>query len=182
MKFIKQIQFKLHDRSLEKKIGAEKIDRQSLGYHQAKNIGFVYNGSELSERKTIDGFAEELKKAGKKVEHFVFLDQKEREPNFVHNHFCQKDLNWFGKNKSTEASSFTKKKFDLLIAFHNEQPINDLAAQSISHLRIGPKTNKSYCYDLMIDTKSNQTTANFIQNVKTFLNKLKSPIDAKSTL
>ena len=181
MKFIQKIRYQLHDRMIEKRLNA-KIRRQSIDYEKVATIGLLFNGSTLENRDQVLAFAKQLKGKGKKVELYCFIDSKEPQPDFGIAHFTRKDLNWVGKNQALSAAEFCEKQFDLLIGCSDEMVLNDLAAQSKSKLRVGPITEKDYCYDLMIARKPSVTLSNYLKSIEKLLNKLKQNANAKTSI
>jgi len=181
MKFIQKIRYQLHDRMIEKKLNPQLL-RHSIDYEKVSWVGILFNGTTLESRDQVQAFAKQLKAKGKKVDLFCFIDSKEEQPDFGLAHFTKKDLNWLGKNQAIQAQEFCEKQFDLLIGCEDELPLNDLAAQSKSKLRVGPITEKEYCYDLMVARKPTVTLATYLNQIEQLLNKLKQGKNAKKSI
>jgi len=172
MELIKKIKHQLHDRMIEKRMSTS-IQRSSIDFDRVKNVGIIFNGTELKDREQIEAFKNNWEKKGKSVRLLCYLDSKEQEPNLTIDQFTKSSLNWLGKIQSEKVDSFINQTFDLLISGGNEQVLNDIAAMSKSKLRVGPIIEKEYCYDLMISKDPKKSTAKYLEQVEQFLNKLK---------
>ncbi len=172
MELIKKIKHQLHDRMIEKRM-SKAVQRSSIDFENVKNVGIIFNGTELSDRQQVEAFKIKWEKLGKSIRLLCFYDSKEAQPNLAVDHFTKLEINWLGKLQSEKAEAFINRQFDLLIGCSDEQVLNDIAAMSKSKLRVGPITEKEYCYDMMISRDQNKNTKYYLEQVEQFLNKLK---------
>ena len=68
---------------------------------------------------------------------------------------------------------FLDQKFDLLFVLKPslDEHMEYIAALAYAHLKVGPCTEKTYCFDLMIDADSKQPLDRFIQQIQQLLKK-----------
>ncbi len=161
---------------LERKISQTPIQRQPGDYHSSKKIGILFDATSPENRPVVHQYAETLKQKGKEVKLMAFYDAKQMEPNFTFKHFTQKELNFFRRPKTRIADDFMAQPFDILVnLFLNEEPaLEYISALSKAQLRVGPYTERTYCYDLMIQTTDKQNLARYIEQVEFLLNKMNS--------
>lgn len=171
MEFIKKIQDKLHDRMIKRQIAESKNIRSSIAFANARQIGILFNATELAARKTVLSYIEKLKKQDKQVKLLGYLNEKEVQPDFTFAHFCNQDLNWFGKNKSSAVEDFVQAKMDLLFCLHDDQALVDIAARSNASLRVGPATEEIYPFEIMIE-KGTMKLDKFIEQIEFFVSKV----------
>ena len=86
--------------------------------------------------------------------------------------FNKKNLNWRLAPVGHTVESFIQRKFDILINLSVKEilPLEYISALSQANFRVGPyEKNKTYCYDLMIDTGEEKDLKNLIEQVKHYL-------------
>ena len=181
MELIKRIKHQLHDRMIEKRL-SNKIQRKSIDFEMVKEVGIIFNGTELKDRQEVEAFKEKWQKLGKSIYLLCVFDSKEPQPNLTVDHFTKAQVNWLGKIQSEKVDSFIQEEFDLMISCSQEQVLNDIAAMSKSKLRVGPITEKDYCYDLMISRDQNKGAKQYLEQIERFLTKLKQGKHAKKTI
>ena len=176
MSYFKKQYTRLQDYLLERKISQTSVQRHPMPYADSRSIGILFDASLPPNRIAVTNYAKSLKKKGKKVELLAFYNAKKPEPNFTFRQFTQKDLNFLRRPGGTAIDHFMLNPFDVLInLFLNEEPaLEYISALSQAHLRVGPYTERTYCYDLMIDTPDRQDLSRFIEQVETLLNKMNS--------
>jgi len=171
MEFIKKIQHKLHDRMIRRQMAESKIVRNSVAFAEAAYIGILFNATELKDRQATLSYSEKLKQQGKKVKLLAYLNEKENQPNFTFDHFCNQDMNWFGKINAAVVDEFVPAKFDFLFCLNEDQPLVDIAARSAASLRVGPATEETFPFDLMIE-KGKLNQEKFIEQIEFFIKKI----------
>ncbi len=181
MELIKKIKHRLHDRMIEKRISNSTI-RSSIDFQKIQAVGILFNGTSLENRDQLASFKALWEKSGKSVRLLCYLDTKEPQPNMTIDHFTKLEVNWLGKIQSEKVESFIQQSFDLMISCSDEQVLNDIAAMSKSKLRVGPITEKEYCYDLMISKDSTTSPKKYLEQIEQFLTKLKQGKDANKTV
>lgn len=91
------------------------------------------------------------------------------------NHFTKKDLNWYGRPKSSSAEQFISKEFDILIDLTMEDfyPTFYIASLSRSRFKAGRFVQNDSPYDLMIEIDEEKTIEYFIDQIKHYISELK---------
>lgn len=174
MSYFKRQYTRLQDYMLERKINQNPILRQPGDFQSSESIGILFDANDMATRKIVLEYAEGLKKHNKKVELLAFYKSKKQENNFPFKHFTQKQLNFLRQPDGAIVKDFMFEPFDILInLFLNGHPaLEYISALSAAHLRVGPYTERTYCYDLMIDTANRGDLPGFIKQVEFLLNKV----------
>lgn len=175
MSFIQNTKLFFHRYFLKKQLQQFKRSNKnrSISFGNARSIGILFNATELDNRKTAMKYAENLKAKGKKVKLLGFFDNQMEDENFTFDHFNRKQLDWALRPKSEVVSAFLKQPFDYLINIEPETNLYSeyIATLSQAHLKVGPYTEQSACYDLMIDAKDKTNVWDFINNIELLLEK-----------
>lgn len=177
MSFIKQQYKRLQYFLLERKVRQTPIQRQPGDYRHSKKIGLLFDATVPENRAIVLDYAQSLRQQKKEVKLLAYYHAKKIEPNFTFKHFTLKELNFWGHPGSDSASKeFMAKPFDVLVnLFLHEVPaLEYISALSAAQLRVGPYTERTYCYDLMIETKDPHHLKQYIQQVDFLLNKMNS--------
>ena len=143
-----------------------------FNYNRTKKIGIIFNGRE---RKNIDitrQLIDYFKEKNISCESLGFVNEtRMREFNLASlnmDYFNLKDCNFFGFPKVDKVINFNSKKFDVLINISDEKNLiyDYIVSQSHAKFRVG----KENCelYDLLINTKSNDSK-NFVSEVIFYL-------------
>ena len=111
------------------------------------------------------------KAKAKKVQLLGFFDNKQAGESFTFPYFNRKAIDWALRPSGKEVQEFLKEPFDLLITLdvQSKKYAEYIAALSNAHLRVGPYTPNTYCYDLMLDAGRSSTLTFFIQQLELFL-------------
>ena len=141
----------------------------------AKSIGILFDGTDPEDRKVVLDYAEKVKNAGKKVSSLAFFDNKLKSENFTFHHFNRLQLDFALRPKCKDASEFAEQRFDLLLNLSNRSvlPLDYIAARSKARFRVGPFTEKTFCYDLMIDHSGKNDLGAFLQQVVFYMKKMR---------
>jgi len=175
MGLINDIKSYLYNNSLRKELFNRKVNRQSIDLEHASSIGILINASNLEETEAILKYAEKLQNQGKKVQILGFFDDKKIRSNLNFNHFNRKLVNFFDVPKGQVIVDFIYQPFDLLIiCFYTEnQTLEYIAANSKAHFRIGALTNKTHCFDVILNiSEPTNPTKFFIKEMETILKKM----------
>lgn len=183
MGFLTSTRAKLHDYYLNKELQNHKATHFSMDLGSAKSVGLLLDATELAGREVVLKFSEQLKKEGKEVKLLAFFGGDAKVANFVFPHFTKKDLDFALRPKTAEVKKFMEKPFDILINLtpHGSLPLEYIAAFSKAKFRVGPSTDKTYCYELMIDTAAKKDLQSFIQQVTFFINKMNTTHESSTT-
>jgi len=174
MQIFEQIQTRLHYHFLRKELPRHKFRRSSTFIDDAKKIGILFDASELEEKLAVLRFSKLLRSDGKSVKLLAFVDRSLKGENQPFPTFSKKDLDWALLPKSNIVFEFMEKPFDLLLNFSQKEilPLEYIAATSNARFRVGMASQKTYCYDLMIDTSKERGVQAFIDQVVFYLKKM----------
>ena len=184
MGFVKQAHEKLHDYYLNQSLGKIIVKRKPVNYCDAKNIGILFDSSQPDQRLIITYYANRLRSNEKKVKMLAFFNDKKPHNNFPFKYFTKNELDWLSRPMSNDVQDFIEAKFDILINLNLKPNISFdyITALSKAHLRVGPLTNKTFCYDFMIDTKNKLDLRFFIKQIEFYLKSLHSKKHEYSTV
>lgn len=147
--------------------------RGRVNLETAHTVGILFDATELSQRKTIQQFAEKLRLQSKEVKLLGYVDNKGEAESFSFPSYNQKDLDWTKAPKGEEVQKFIDQKFDLLLVLtpHAASHMEYISALAYAHLKVGPSTPNTYSFDLMIDTGRQNDLSGFIEQVEQLLKK-----------
>ncbi|MDX1939387.1 MAG: hypothetical protein SFU99_02485 [Saprospiraceae bacterium] len=130
--------------------------RPPLSFDKAQDIGILFDATDLSTRQVVLEYADHLRDAGKRVKRLGFFDSKLDDPNFTFKYFNRKKLDWTSRPTGENVKEFTQQSFDwlLILSSYTKSYFEYIAAASNASLRVGPVTENTFCYDIMIDTGS----------------------------
>ncbi len=96
-----------------------------------------------------------------------------------------REVNWKMIPKSAEVSQFLTERFDILINLYlpaqekdhkKNQPIEYISALSKAKLRVGPFSENTASFDLIIDVPAKADLQHLIKQIDFFLNRINSPV------
>jgi hypothetical protein len=135
---------------------AEKLQRKTLNFVDAKAIGILAHISEDSDYQILESLIKKLQAEGKNVKILAYHAQPVDIVNSLkYSFFTPDDLTVTGKIKTEEATDFINTKFDYLYCLNNtSSEVTDyIMLRSKALCRIGKYIpNKDYCFELMIHT------------------------------
>ena len=169
---INQIKKWFHFYFLKKELKFHKAQRQLLNINDAKEIGIIFDATDVDQTAIINQFADSLKGLKKKIYMFGYYNIPKPAINFNFPYFNKANLNWYLEPSGILVEEFIDRKFDILInvSIKENLPLEYIAAFSQASYRVGLyDPNKMYCYDLMIDLKGNKTLQKYIDQVKHYL-------------
>lgn len=172
MSLIKNIRTAFYNRSLQRRLKANAgQDRQAVDFQSATRIGLLFDATELDERETALAYAKSLKQRGKKVKTLGFFDNKLDNPNFTFPHFNRKDIDWAGRPGGEAVETFLQQKMDIFInlATKTTSYTEYIAALAKAPLRVGPCTDQTSSYEVMIDLAGPKTLEAFIKEAEKIL-------------
>jgi hypothetical protein len=173
MQLIEQIRTRFHFKNLEKELPKHQLMRASMYLDNASSVGILFDGTEPAERETVLDYAEQLRKQGKKVKVLAFFNNKLKGESFAFPAFNRLQMDWCLRPNSREALEFKEQLTKSTVL-----PLDYLAAHSKARFRVGPFTEKTYCYDLMIDTSGKTDLKAFLQQVVFYMKKLRPTYEA----
>ncbi len=176
MSFLHNLQLKLHQYFLQKKLKKNQVERYSLPFTKAKRIGILYNATNPENEAIVSAYRKRLQNEGKKVEMLAFINDKENHDQQLFKYFNRKNLSWILEPKGSVVEQFMDTPFDVLLCLHIEPltPLECVAALSKAHLRVGQyRSSNTYdSYDLSIDTPKGDNLKNFIGQVDYYIKNL----------
>lgn len=172
MSLIKNIRTAFYKRALQRQLKAKADpDRPAVSFQSAVRIGLLFDATDLDERETTLAYAKSLKQRGKKVKMLGFFDNKLDNPNFTFPHFNQKDIDWAERPGGKAVEEFLQQKMDIFIhlATKTTSYTEYIAALANAPMRVGPCTDQTFCYEVMIDLAGPQTLEAFIKEAEKIL-------------
>lgn len=176
MGWIKNIRLRLHHYFLQKELKGRKRKTHSVNWEDAGSIGILFNATELKDRQTVLQYKEKLKNEGKQVKLLGYFHTEQSDPNFTFRHFNRKQIDWALRPSSLQIGEFLNMEFDLLLNLEPRTRLYSeyLAALSKARLKVGPVSDNTECYDLMIDTSDHMNIDSFIKQIEALLKKTQS--------
>ncbi|MGK0366134.1 MAG: hypothetical protein ACI85O_003205 [Saprospiraceae bacterium] len=175
MSFIHDLKVKYHNYKFSKATNSLRAKRASVDFDRAETVGLLFDATELNNREIVLKFAKSLENKGKKVRLLGFVNIKEETDNLAFPNFNLKSLNLaLMPESSTDVQEFMKKDFDILINLSLDEtvPLEYIAALSNAKFRVGPFTERTVCYELMIDVTKRKSLDAFIHQAQFFLEKM----------
>ncbi len=178
MSIISKIRSYFFETHLNQKLSQIKVNRASVEFDMAESIGILFDATDASNRNKVMAYAQSMIKNGKKVSLLGFARNKQKDLSFSFKYFTLNEVNWKMIPESPEINQFMNKKFDILINLYlgKNNQIEYISALSKANLRVGPFSENSNCFDLMIDIPNNKGIDHLIKQVDFFLNRINSPV------
>lgn len=171
-----------HQQQLKKLLKARKSPRlqKRVNLSSAKTVGILFDATELDNRNIVLKYAKGLKDLKKKVSLLGFFNNKIEDENYTFKHFNLKNIDWALRPSGAEVKAFMNAPFDVFI---NADPVTKrhseyIAALSHAHLKVGPCTENTYCYDVMIDLGKSMDLHKFLQQVDRLMEKTNTKHEA----
>lgn len=174
MRIIKNWQAQLRAHFLQKMMLQLNCRRHPVPFDSAKSIGVLFDATEQAKRDQVMPFIDTLKRKGIEIVPIGYFDSKQEVDSYTFKGFNKNDIDWMGRPKSHILKNYADKTFDFLICIYQGEclPIEYIAALSKAQMRVGPYTDNTYCYDLIIDTSKNNSIKHFLKEVDFYLNKI----------
>jgi hypothetical protein len=181
MGLIHDLRIKAHRKSLRKKL-KQRIPpqgRDSVNLKSAHTVGLLFRADDPNTRKLVLQYAERLREQGKQTRLLGYLDKLEEGQELAFKCFSRKDLDWAYRPKRAVVKEFREQPLDLLIHLSLKPTLyaEYICALSKAKLRIGPSTENTYAYDLMIDLPSSARLQDFIEQMEALLGKTNTPYE-----
>jgi len=178
MRFFSKIQSYFFKSHLNNKLAQIKSNRTSVDFDFAESIGILFDATDAKHRTKVRDYAQSLIRNGKHVKLLGFINSKEKELSFPFSFFSQREVSWKMIPESPEVDKFLKNDFDILINLYlgKNNPIEYISAVSKANLRVGPYSDNTNSFDLIIDTPIGTDLEHLIKQVNFFLNRINSPV------
>lgn len=179
MGLFQNIRLSLHRKRLEQQLnkrpspkGMDKVNLAS-----AKKVGLLFRGDKPDVCKQVQRYAEVLRKRGKQVRLLAYMDQHQEEEELAFKNYAKKQLDWTYRPTGHTVQEFIQQPFDLLIHLSLSSSLHEayIAATSAAKLRVGPSTDYTYAYDLMIELTPEAGLSAFIEQMEMLLGKTNTP-------
>lgn len=172
---VQEIKSYFFNKKLKSDIENNSINRIINNLNDVTSVGVVFDGTSFQSIHAIHDFEVQLKKMGKQVEIFGYINTNDAKTDSIL--ITNKNLNWYGYPTKKELFNFAEKKFDVIfgIFYDLDSPLNVIFANSKSKLRIGPLANKNEnLFDVLISIDKGLSIVKIIQVLTEFLNKVKT--------
>ncbi|NUQ22585.1 MAG: hypothetical protein HUU34_01435 [Saprospiraceae bacterium] len=169
----RNIQSFFHQRFLSQQLAKLRRERKPVNLDSAQTVGLLFDASSLTARSVVIQYADELRGRNKRVRMLGYLEGHPDTGEFAFPCFSQKQLDWALCPKSKAVDEFLAQPLDVLLMMPpGQQPwLEYIAALSTAHLKVGPYTNHTYCFDVMIDMPAENDLKQFIRQVEQLLKK-----------
>jgi len=142
---------------LERKLKGRVRTKQVCNINDAKNIGIIFNATQLVSFEIIRNFTKNLSEKKIRVSVLGYVHSKKLIDHYLYrkgfNFFTKNNLNWFNKPVSDSVEEFINMPFDILINLCLEEyyPIQYIVALSVSGFKAGKYFEEPNYLDFMID-------------------------------
>jgi hypothetical protein len=173
MRILENWQSQMRSHLLQKMLKQLDVRRNPLPFGDAKSVGILFDATDSQTRDQIIAYVDQLKRSKPYTASIGYFDSKQDISVFSFKAFNKNDLDWLGRPKTDIIETYANRPFDYLICIYEDTclPIEYLAALSNAHFRVGPYTENTYCYDLIIDTKD-KGIKHYLKEVDFYLNKI----------
>ena len=185
MGIISKIRTNIFNAHLNKQLSQIKVARTSIDFEDAQFIGILFDATDGNHRNVVLDYAKSLEKNGKKVKLLGFVKNKQKDLSLPFKFFTLRDVSWKMIPNSDDIERFLNEKFDILINLYlpaqekdskKNQPIEYISALSKASLRVGPFSENTASFDLIIDVRSDADLQQLIKQIDFFLNRINSPV------
>lgn len=152
----------------------KRVNSKSLSFATAKSVAFLFNTEDPEVSSGIEKYAESLRKKGKET---FLLGLNAVSNVLLDTQFpClnKKNIDWVGRPVGTLVDEWLIRPVDVVI--HVSAQKNDileyLTALTPAGLRVGPATDNTHCYDLMLDVPADTTPQTFFKQMESLLGKI----------
>ncbi len=154
--------------------------RKFVSLNEARDIGIVYDATDINKEKTVHQYAERLRHEGKKVFLLGYADVKtlpaNKKTSIQSEYFCKENLTLFNLPDKEKIGHFPEMNFDLLLNIYDKphMPMLAISAYSKAKYRVGPGIPNGLLYfDGIIDTGKNKDLLFLIEQMDFYLKAIK---------
>ena len=181
LKIAKKIRYVLGNYRFQREVEKVKFKRQATGFDEAHKIGLLYDATDEQDYEVIKSYVKSIRNERKDVLALGYVDKRELPKNqfaqYGLDFFTRKNLNWHLIPCNPIVTNFINEPFDILINLSSNScfPLRYIAATSHARFRVGRFDKKStFCYDLMINAKSNTSIQDFLKLADNYIRIIKS--------
>jgi hypothetical protein len=145
-----------------------------LSFHSAKSVAFLFDAENPKVNEEILKYAGQCQKKGKSI---FLLGLHANAKELLELPFpCLKknDIDWAGRPFGKLFDEWLLRPVDIVIHVSSEcnEPLAFITALTPAGLRIGPVTNQTSCYDLMLDVPPDTSPQSFFKQLEYLLGKI----------
>lgn len=173
---LKRLRVRAHNFILNRQLKKISRQHQACSYFNASSIAILFDGSLPENMETIKKYYQTLRTSNKKIHVLGYIHQERSGESIMFDHITRKNLNWCFIPSAPKANDFINQPFDLLINLCTDEclPLEYLSALSGARYRVGRFiSDKTFCFDLMINLNGNRSVSHFIEQVEHFLKMVK---------
>ena len=153
---------------------SKQVSSKSLSFETAKSIAFLFNAEDPEVISGVEKYAESLQKKGKKT---FLLGLNAASKDLLDISFpClnKKNIDWVGRPIGTLIDEWFNQPVDVVIhvSAQRNELLEYITALTPAGLRIGPATDNTSCYDLMLDVPADTTPQTFFKQMENLLGKI----------
>jgi len=181
MELFKKIRLRIGFIILSNKVTRTRREVRYSNFKAVRSIGVVWDASRLSEFPVISRFHQRMSDLKIDLKVFGYFPGKNLPDQYTAIRFltCMRndDINSFYHPHSTEARSFIKTPYDILIDINTEKivPLRYITALSMARLKVGLLDNESSAgpFDLMLEIRRPVDLDNYLSQVIQYLEMIK---------
>jgi hypothetical protein len=153
---------------------SKQVSSKTLSFATAKYIAFLFNAEDPEVISGVEKYAESLQKQGKKT---FLLGLNAASKDLLDISFpClnKKNIDWVGRPIGTLIDEWFNLPVDVVIhvSAQRNELLEYITALTPAGLRIGPATDNTSCYDLMLDVPADTTPQTFFKQMENLLGKI----------
>ncbi len=165
-----------HHFFLKRKLKKNQHPRKTFNYWNAAKIIVLVDITIPQNLSVARKLVQSLKTQNKKTDILAYIEKERPGEAISVDYFSGKDINLFYFPKQAKALELMNTKYDLLINLCTEEclPLEYISALSKASFRTGRYLpDKTYCYDLMIETSGNKSAEYLAGQTEHFLKMIK---------
>lgn len=140
---------------------------------KVETVGVIVNTEDFSDVEAIKSIIKSLQIKDNKSKLIFFVKDEKEVDNSWDTFFYPKQFGWKGKINNTDLKEFINTPFSMLISYYNNSTteLNLVTAASKANFKVGITNNDERLFDLIIQTKANQTKL-FSEELRKYLKQL----------
>jgi hypothetical protein len=168
MKLLDKIKSRVGQQVLEGNIKPGERKACFCNIKDARNIGIIYNATDLSSFDVVREFSKQLSSEDVSLSILGYVHSKELVDKYLYrkgfDFFYRSNLNWYNKPVSPITDRFISEPFDILIdlSLDTYYPIRYVTALSTARFKAGRFTPDEKYLDLMIDIEKEKAGVNIL--------------------
>ncbi|MCB0515365.1 MAG: hypothetical protein R2798_02800 [Chitinophagales bacterium] len=159
---------------MAEELAHQSVQRQMTTLAEAKNVGILFDATDITQHNVYIKFADSLKKEGKQVKLLGYIHGN---ANAVFNFdaFGNKNINWYHIPAGNNIQSFIENSFDILINAYFEENLSleYISLLSRAKFRVGAYQQiHEQISDFMVQMKPEQNIQAFFDAINHYLHTL----------